>query len=52
MDWIMVSESNQILFDDLSNTKAWEAKLADIKTINADKAEEYIRRRFYGKENE
>ncbi|KIC93554.1 hypothetical protein [Flavihumibacter solisilvae] len=45
-DWIWESTQNQLLFDDLSNTKALEATLADFKTANADKAEEYIRQRF------
>ena len=47
-NWMANSESNQLLFDELSNTQAWEAKLADFKSVNADKAEEYIRRRLEG----
>ncbi|WP_052273345.1 FecR family protein [Flavihumibacter solisilvae] len=49
-EWLEASEANQLLFDDLSNTEAWEASIAELRKRNPDPTWEIIRQRIKAEE--
>ena len=49
-EWLEASEANQLLFDDLSNTEAWEASIAELKKRDPDPTWEIIRQRIHADE--